>query len=1171
MIKSILKENSSKPEQWEIIQHKMKHAALLILLIFIPFFSTQLKAQSTGIYLTLQNGDIGFLDTDLCQYTKIGNTGTVMTDIALCPNGMMYGTNGSNLYSINKTTAAITLIGAMGVSNLTALVCDKNNQLWTASGVNNQLYKVNSSTGTATPTGNMGFNSAGDLTFYNDTLYMASANNVLVRVNATTPNQSASVGTMFVPAGCVVGGLCTQPACSGQTTTNGVCSCTSCNTGGVNVFGVVTIQKGNCQSNQITLLATADKTIYTVNPYTASMSTLCANVVPSTIYGAASTFESIPPCLLSVTTTSASVCPGVCNTLTASGSLGTPPYTYSWNPGAGTGSSFNVCPATTTTYTVVMTDNIGTTALSTATVTIKSSPTISITGTMTICAGQSTTLTGSGGGTYSWNNGSTTSAITVNPTSNTSYTLTVTKSGCTGVSSVAVTVNQYPTISVSPTTICAGGNATITATGGPGYLWSTGETTSSISVTPSTTTSYTVTVNNAGCSSSAVAAVIVGSSIVPVITGNTTICNGASTTLSTSGGGTYAWSDGSTGTSISVNPTTPTSYSVTVTNGSCSGTASVQVAVVNNPTPTISGNTSVCSGTSTILTASGGSIYVWDNGQTTTSITVSPPSQTTYTVTANTSGCTGQTTIVVSITPPPAPTITGAIFICTGGSTTLTATAGGVYVWNTGATTAAITVSPTSNSTYTVIVTTGCSASATVQVTVQANLTPTITGINTICVGTSTTLSTSGGGTYAWSDGSTGTSITVTPPVGVTTYSVTVTSGLCNGTASIQVTATPPPTPTIIGTTSICNGTGTTLTSNAGGTYLWNNGATTAAITVSPTNNTTYTVTVTTNNCSGTATVGVTVNPTPMPSITGSSTICSGQSATLTETGTAGPYSWSTGETTNVITVNPVTTTSYSISVTTNGCTGTATGNITVIPPVTASVAGSNVCVGQSTTLIASGGTTYLWDTGEGTSAITVAPASTTTYTVVVAVGTCADTATYTVTVNPLPIPIASGDTTILYGQSTSLQSNGGGTYQWLPPTGLSCTNCSNPTASPTATTQYCVVVTTSGCSDSACVTVIVDLKCGFEGELFVPNGFSPNNDGQNDVLYVRGLGITEMYWAIFDRWGEKVFETTDFTQGWDGKYKGKDLDPAVFVYYLEVTCITGDQIKQKGNVAIIK
>ncbi|MGQ0827442.1 MAG: gliding motility-associated C-terminal domain-containing protein, partial [Bacteroidota bacterium] len=650
-------------------------------------------------------------------------------------------------------------------------------------------------------------------------------------------------------------------------------------------------------------------------------------------------------------------------------------------------------------------------------------------------------------------------------------------------------------------------------------------------------------------------------------------------TLSTSGGGTYSWSDGTTGTSITVSPATPSSYSVTVTNGSCSGTASVQVNVTSNPAPTITGNNSVCPGTSTTLTATiaAGSgtpsyMYNWSDGSTTVSATVSPSSPTNYTVTiTDANGCTGVTTVNVTITPPPNPTIGGTTAICTGGSTTLTATAGGTYAWNTGSTTAAITVSPATNTTYTVLVTTGCTASASVVVTVQSGLTPTITGTTMICNGSSTTLTANSGGTYVWNDGSTNASLTVSPG-SPTSYSVTVTSGLCSGTASVQVMVTPNPAPTVSGNT-ICSGEGTTITANAGGTYNWSTGQTTASITISPSVTTTYTVVVTNTGCTGSATAEVRVNQTPAPSISNPATICSGQSTVLTTNGTVGPYAWSNGATTSSITVTPASSITYSVSVTQNGCTGTAEQTITVIPPVVASIQGNSICIGDNVTLTGSGGTSYYWSPGgDTTKSIVEIPLVTTTYTLITAVGNCPDTATYEVKVDSLPVPMASGNTTINYGQSTKLTSSGGGIYQWIPSTGLNCANCPNPTASPTASTQYCVMIkNTAGCIDSACVTVLVELKCGFEGELFVPNGFSPNNDGQNDVLYVRGLGITGMYWAIYDRWGEKVFETTDFRQGWDGKYKGKDLDPAVFVYYLEVICITGDQIKQKGNVAIIK
>jgi gliding motility-associated-like protein len=795
-----------------------------------------------------------------------------------------------------------------------------------------------------------------------------------------------------------------------------------------------------------------------------------------------------------------------------------------------------------------------------------------ITGNNAICSGTSTILTANGGGTYSWDNGSTTAAITVSPSTTTSYTVTATNNGCSGSASVQVTVTSPPAPTISgPTTICSGSSTTLTATGGGTYSWSDGSTTAAITVSPSSNTTYTVTVSNGGCTGSASVQVTVGSSLVPTISGTNTICSGTSTTLTASGGGTYSWNTGETTAAITVSPTTNTTYTVTVSNGTCSGTATQTVTITPNPTPTISGNTAICNGGSTTLTASGGTSYSWNTGETTAAITVSPTTGTTYTVTATDNGCTGSTTVAVTIGVNPSPTISGNTTICTGTSTTLTASGGTSYSWNTGDLTPSVTVSPTATTTYTVTATdNGCTGTATIQVTVSNNLSPAITGSNTICSGNSTTLTTNGGGTYSWNTGETTSSITVSPTTN-TTYSVTVSNGTCTGTASVQVTVNPNPTPTISGTTTICSGQNTTLTANGGASYSWNTGATTNSITVTPTANTTYTVTATDNGCTGTATIQVNVNPTPAAAITGNTTICTGQSTTLTATG-SGSYSWNTGATTNTITVSPTNTTTYTLSVTNNGCTGTATQTVTVVPPVVAAITGSNICLGESATLTASGGTFYVWNTGATTSSITVSPTSTSSYTVAAAVGSCVDTASYTVTVNPIPVATVSPDITINYGNSTNLSSSGGGSYSWTPPNGLSCTTCQNPIASPTEPTQYCVTVTNSGgCSDSACMNIKVDLKCGDNGELYVPNGFSPNNDGQNDLLFVRGGGITELYWVIYDRWGEKVFETKDPKQGWDGTYKGKLLDPAVFVYYLNITCITGDTITQKGNVAIVK
>jgi gliding motility-associated-like protein len=179
---------------------------------------------------------------------------------------------------------------------------------------------------------------------------------------------------------------------------------------------------------------------------------------------------------------------------------------------------------------------------------------------------------------------------------------------------------------------------------------------------------------------------------------------------------------------------------------------------------------------------------------------------------------------------------------------------------------------------------------------------------------------------------------------------------------------------------------------------------------------------------------------------------------------------------------------------------------------------------------------------------------------------------------NPAPTVIAERDTQILLGDDAPLNAvvnQNVNSYTWSPATDLSCADCPNPIASPEITTLYTVTVNQgSGCSaiDSVLVEVIANLN------LYLPNAFSPNNDGNNDILKLYGDldRIFTLNLMIFNRWGEKVFEATDATvaaQGWDGTYMGKPLDPGVFAYQLAVTYKRGikDPIKQKGSITLIR
>ena len=492
----------------------------------------------------------------------------------------------------------------------------------------------------------------------------------------------------------------------------------------------------------------------------------------------------------------------------------------------------------------------------------------------TICIGNSTTLTASGGSVYKWSTGATTKSITVSPGTTTTYSVTVSEGTSSGTDDVVVTVKETPVANAgSNKTIESGQSTTLTATGGDSYLWSNGETTASITVNPTVTTTYEVTVTKNGCTSKDSVTVTVNGSTVPPATvtadagADQTICIGSSTTLTASGGSVYKWSTGATTKSITVSPGTTTTYSVTVSEGTSSGTDDVVVTVKETPVADAGSNKTIESGQNTTLTATGGDTYLWSNGETTASITVNPTATTTYEVTVTKNGCTSKDSVTVTVngsTVPPA-TVTADAgqdqSICNGNSTTLTASGGSVYKWSTGATTKSITVSPGSTTTYSVTVSEGAN-SGTDDVVVTVKETPVAdAGSNkTIESGQSTTLTATGGDTYLWSTGETTQSITVKPDKS-TIYSVTVNQNGCSSSDSVQVTVNvPPPADANAGSDlTICKGESITINGDGGATYSWSTGATSQQITVSPTRTTTYTLTASRGGTTSTDEVIVTV------------------------------------------------------------------------------------------------------------------------------------------------------------------------------------------------------------------------------------------------------------------------------------------------------------------------
>jgi len=393
--------------------------------------------------------------------------------------------------------------------------------------------------------------------------------------------------------------------------------------------------------------------------------------------------------------------------------------------------------------------------------------------------------------------------------------------------------------------ICEGSSATLTASGGDTYLWSTGDTAQSITVVPNTTTTYSVTAFVD--SESDTDEVIVNVNQIPSANAGVdqTICTGETITISASGGSSYLWSTGATSATINVSPNATITYSVTVSNNGCSDTDDILVTVNPSPTANAGNDVAISQGETTILTASGGDAYIWSTGETTESISVNPSTTTTYTLIALLNGCEDTDDVIVTIETEQVTANAGAdVGICEGDSITLTASGGIDYLWSTGETTQSIVVNPSSTTNYTVIVSNDTS-NDTDDVTVDVNPVPEVTTTNdaTILEGNYITLSASGANNYEWSNGATQPNIAVSPNI-TTTYVVTGYINECYDVKDVTVSVVEQVVVDAGEDTSLCLGDEITLIANGSGAeeYLWNTGATTQSITVSPEEDTMYTV-----------------------------------------------------------------------------------------------------------------------------------------------------------------------------------------------------------------------------------------------------------------------------------------------------------------------------------------
>ncbi|MBL7696542.1 MAG: gliding motility-associated C-terminal domain-containing protein [Chitinophagaceae bacterium] len=770
----------------------------------------------------------------------------------------------------------------------------------------------------------------------------------------------------------------------------------------------------------------------------------------------------------------------------------------------------------------------------------------------TICQGSSVELTATGGSSYEWQlNGQVIEGETSNTLKATEggiYSVIIIEGDCRVPASNFSLVTVLPALSgvIFPanSSICAGSSTTLTATGGTSYTWFRdgveigGQTNATLQV--SEPGIYSATVRNGDCSAPALNTAEVTSTPSP--SGNISpamaaICQGGSVMLTASGGTSYTWFRngnqilGQTGETITA--VQGGTYSVVIHVGDCSAEASnvaevtVSATPVGNISPAVS---SVCTGGSVELTATGGTTYTWFlNGnemEGETGATITATEAGTYSAVIHQGDCSAQAsnTSVVTITPVPVGAITPAAkTICEGETVRLTATGGTSYAWFKDGT------------------------------EIEGE--------------TRATIDVTGGGTY----------------------SAVIKQGTCSGPASNTsvITQTPLPSGTISPASgSICPGGSILLTATGGTTYTWlRNGSIIPGQidgTYTARQPGTYTVIISQGNCSAPASNStvISVANAPTGSITpATASFCEGGSTLLTVTGGTS-YQWfrngaeirgETGSTFNA--TQPGT---YTAIIKQGLCSGPAENSAVIKetkkPTGKISPATATICGGGSVELTATGGTSYAWLLNdviiEGEQSATLAVTQPGVYSVIIKKDNCENPGSNTVTVTGESSQGIRYPTVFAQpGNGTQLEArNIGKSYEWAPSAGLSNPLSRTPTTTTDSEKEYTVKITT----EKGCVivdTVLVKVSA----TVFVPTGFTPNGNGKNDLLRPRGALKSIQSFKVFNRWGQLMFQTSQLEAGWDGKFKGMLQPSDAYTWYLIATGADGKPIKLSGKTFLIR